>query len=349
MAQSQQSRHGTRASNTGCGGAFAVRAIRMVPAIMIMVSCLGLAGEGQSIGEPIQLSDRVGTDEAYMGVRLRGALRLRPVPGLDELSALAWDEDEQILYALSDNGRLLHLRPVLQGSQLIDVLLLRVLVLLDPRGKPLAGHSRDSEGLALENGANGIRGDSRLLISFERRNRIDRYTPDGYWDSKVALPPVLKARDTYRSRNEGLEAVTLHPEFGVLTGPEHFGDGRSIPIFDLRGSNWLYQPFEENGALVAMEALPDGSVVVLERAFTSPFSPWVITLSRVWPDSDNTGKVLPAERLVSFDSGEGWRTLNFEGLSAHQDGRFFMVSDDAGSSWQSTQLLYIELFPEPRP
>ena len=319
----------------------------LVPVLVLVASFLTPARGGEPIGRPIQLSDQVTADQVYMGVRLRGALRLRAVTGLTELSALAWDEDESLLYALSDNGRLLHLRPVLKDGQLVDLLLLQILALRDPQGKPLSGHYRDSEGLALENGDNGVVGDSRLLISFERHNRVERYSADGYWRSTVALPRLLRESAFYPSFNEGLEAVGVHPEFGLLTAPERFGDNQPIPIVSLQGQSWLYRPFEDNGALVALESLPDGDILVLERAFTSPVSPWVITLSRVTPSIANAGEVLKAQRLVRFDSSEGWRTLNFEGLTIHRNGRFFMVSDDGGHLLQSTQLLYIELLRQP--
>ena len=336
-----------RRRGTGSACTSVSAACRLILVLMLTACLPAGAADGQSIGEAIRLSDRVTMAEAYQGVRLRGGLRLRAVPGLTELSALAWDEDESLLYALSDNGRLLHLQPVLQDGQLVDVLLQQVLVLRGPQGKPLAGHHRDSEGLALENSNNGVAGDSLLLISFERHNRIDRYTADGNWLERLKLPPLLRQSGFYRSFNEGLETVTLHPRYGVLTAPERSRDDRPIPIIGLQGKTWLYQPFEENGALVALETLPDGDIIVLERAFTSPITPWVITLSRVRLTTANEGEVLDAQRLVRFDSSEGWRTLNFEGLAAHRDGRLFMVSDDGGRLWQSTQILYLEILSAP--
>lgn len=301
------------------------------------------AANGTPIGHPIQLSDQVAMNDRYMQVRLRGALRLSAVAGIEELSALAWDADEQLLYALSDNGYLLHLHPVLVDDHLADLLLLSMVPLRDSRGRELSGHSRDSEGLALEHASNGLPGDSRLLISFERRNRIGRYDADGYWHGYVPLPEPLNKAEFYNSFNQGLEALTIHPELGLLTAPEQFSDRQPIPLFDLVGHSWLYQPIERNGALVALEALPTGDVIAMERAFTSPLVPWVITLSRINPTRSNSGQILVNEILLRFDSGEGWRTLNFEGLTAHRDGRFFIVSDDGGNAWQSTQLIYFEL------
>ncbi|HCB12317.1 MAG TPA: hypothetical protein DEP36_01915, partial [Gammaproteobacteria bacterium] len=40
-----------------------------------------------------------------------------------------------------------------------------------------------------------------------------------------------------------------------------------------------------------------------------------------------------------------WLLDNFEGLTRYQDQRFFMISDDNCSAWQSTLLVYFELLP----
>ena len=179
-----------------------------------------LSAGAESVGRQVEFSDQVRNGDRFMQIRLLGSLLLSGSPDLSELSGLAWDEDEEILYAVTDRGLLLHLRPVIRDNLLRDLLLLARYPLLDNRGKPLKGHWRDSEGLALENGNNGIKGDSRLLISFERHNRITRYTPSGRYVGAVELPAGLKNPNIYPAFNEGLESVTLHPEYGPISGPE---------------------------------------------------------------------------------------------------------------------------------
>jgi len=295
------------------------------------------------VGYRIQLSDTVASDEPYQGIRLRGILGLLGHPALAELSGLAWDQDEERLYAVSDRGRLLHLETIFRDDQLTGLKLLRDYPLLDRNGKPLSGKWNDAEGLTLENGHNGIAGDSQLLVSFEINNRIVRYRPDGRQLGAVPLPRVLANPRFYKDANKGLESLTLHPELGLLTGPEKSRRGKTIPFFDPTGKSWLYRPFEEYGAMVALEALANGEVIVLERSFSSPLAPWTITLSRVSPSRDNAGTELKAERLARFNSGEGWRVSNFEGLTHHRDNRFFMVSDDGGKFLLQTQLVYFEI------
>jgi hypothetical protein len=297
----------------------------------------------EAVGYRIRLSDTVASDEAYQGIRLRGVLGLLGNPALAELSGLAWDQDEGLLYAVSDRGRLLHLRPVFSNGLLTGLTLERDYPLLGSSGKPLTGKWNDAEGLTLENARNGTSGDSQLLISFEINNRIVRYRPDGHPLGPVSLPGVLTNPRFYKDANNGLESLTLHPTLGLLTGPEKSRRGDTIPFFDPSGERWLYRPFEEYGAMVALEALDNGEVIVLERAFSFPLAPWTITLARVRPSRENAGTELPAERLARFNSGQGWRISNFEGLTHHRDNRFFMVSDDGGKVLLQTQLVYFEI------
>jgi len=308
---------------------------------LILLLCPVLHAE--SVGRPLELSDRVSSGDRFMGIRLLGILDLRGSPVLAELSALAWDEDEQILYGLTDRGVLLHLNPLFRRDRLAGLDLMASYPLLGPRGRPLTGNRRDSEGLTLEHGDNGRPGDSRLLVSFEQRHRVARYTAQGRYLGQIPLPSKLNDRAFYTNSNTGLEALTLHPRFGLMTGPEKTADDGPIPIYSEQGRHWLYQPLEPEGALVAMEALDNGEIIVLERAYDFPFRPWVISLSRVHPTEDNTGSLLKADLLARFDSSEGWRVHNFEGLTRHRGNRFFMVSDNGGSSLLQSQLLYFEI------
>src|SRR5690606_10636385 len=84
---------------------------------------------------------------------------------IHELSGLAWDEDEGLLYALSDNGYVLHLRPVFDNGKLVDVLFINGYSLQDKNKRPLRYKESDSEGISVKNGNNSNPGDSRLIVS----------------------------------------------------------------------------------------------------------------------------------------------------------------------------------------
>lgn len=302
--------------------------------------------------EPLVLTDQLGPGDTYAGIRLLGAVRLNDaqVDSLQVcgLSGLAWDEDAGLLYAISDKGAIFHLRPRFDADRtLIGMQLIAAYPLRDPRGQPLAPSFSDSEGLAIRNGENGVQSDAELLVSFEGKPRIVRYSPDGRWRGEETLPSILRDTRNYRSPNEELESVAIDAHWGVLTGPETplRGDPKGqIRIFATNGRSWNYPLGNAPGsALVAMEALPDGSLLTLERAFVAPLRPLVISLRRTeLPDAATQLKV---DDVAILDSSQGWLLDNFEGLTRYRDQRFFMVSDDNCSAWQSTLVVQFELLP----
>ena len=125
---------------------------------------------------PVSLSDQVAVGDTFMGIRLLGVLRLPATTEagqtLGGLSGLAWDEDEGLLYAVSDRGQLFHLRPVFIDGKLIDVEILAAYPLRNGKNQALKGIWADAEGLVAVNGDNGIPGDGTLIVSFEWRPRL---------------------------------------------------------------------------------------------------------------------------------------------------------------------------------
>ena len=209
--------------------------------------------------------------------------------------------------------------------------------------RPLPTPLADAEGLVVVQGDNGVPGDSHLLISFERNQRIARHLPDGRQVARLALPEPLRDPGRYRAPNNGLEAVTLHPRHGLISGPEFAADSGPIPLYASDGTAWYYQPTRPDGGLGGLETLPDGSLLLLERAYSFPLQPWAITLSRArLPVSGDTAP-LDAAPVVTFDSADGWRIHNIEAISRHRGSRLFLASDDGGEGLLQTQLIYLEL------
>jgi hypothetical protein len=293
--------------------------------------------------EPPSACDRIGK------LRLLGMLQLpsRTVSGvrLSGLSGLAWDEDDNLLYALTDHGVLFHLRPVFRNGQLADVALLHVAPLIDPRTRrPVRWKRSDAEGLDILNGRNGKKGDAELLVSFEREPRIVRYRPDGMHIADAPLPAALRDIQRYRGGNTMLESVCLHPREGILTAPEkpldHTTD--AARLYRMDGSSWRFPA--SRGGIVALECLPDGDVLVMERDYSTLSLHWVTTLRRLHlPAGTPADSLLAAETLTTLDSHQGLRIDNFEGLTRHHGNRFFIVSDDNDVFIQRTLLLYFEL------
>jgi len=253
-----------------------------------------------------------------MGVRLLGALELRPlrVEGrtVGGLSALAWDEDEGTLYALSDAGWLLHLAPELEDGRLTTARLLGIYPLRDARGRRLRDRDADAEGLVARRARNGRRGDTRLVVSFERRVRIAEFTPRGELLGTRPLPAALRDAARYATPNRALEALADHPALGLLSAPEQPMRGEPegrVRLFALDGRTWAYPLYPTpNAALVAAEALPDGSLLMLERGHGLFFLPVVIVLRIATVPADTPGAELSVHTVAVLDSSEGWSIDN---------------------------------------
>lgn len=269
---------------------------------------------------------------------------------IEELSGLAWDEDEHILYALSDNGYVLHLRPEFQDLRLSDVHFLAGHTLRDEKDKPLKYKMSDSEGIAIKNSNNGIKGDTQLLVSFERRPRLISYTPDGVMIAAIKLPGELSENSHYRGENKSLESVAIHPALGTIIGPEFPLAGQERGLMTLHtvdGKHYWEFPFynPHDGALVDMTAMPDGSLLAMERVFGGIFPRLELTLHRIILNEEPPR----SETVYHFESGNGLFNDNFEGITHFRENDYFMVSDDNNHPLRRTLLVYFSITEKPKP
>ena len=89
------------------------------------------------------------------------------------MSGLAFDPDQNVLYAVSDSGRLVHFKLTFnENGRLVGATVVAQHRLKDQTGKRLSGKWADSEGLVAANHKNKVRGDTELLISFERHPEL---------------------------------------------------------------------------------------------------------------------------------------------------------------------------------
>ena len=299
---------------------------------------------------PFVLHSDYDTGDVYQGVRLRGALNLPPtrIDGLElvELSALGYDEDADVLYLLSDHGTLFRARLRLEDDVLTGIELLGASALRDARGGVLKGRSADAEGLTLFDARNGRRGDTRLLISFERKARVARYRPDGTLLEDLALPRGLDA-SRFASDNRGPEAIAKTVDGVFYLAPERPLRGAPadrLPVVAADGRQWWYMLANDNSALVALESLDADRVLALERDFERPLYR-LVTRLRIASGLRREGSTLEMRDVASFDSRDGWRVDNFEGLTRVRDNLYLMVSDDNESLFQRTLLVLFELLP----
>lgn len=184
---------------------------------------------------------------------------------VNELSGLAWDADEKLLYAVSDGGVLHHFRLQLEGDRIAAI----EHVFSAPLAAPAAGKTvTNAEGLAAVNGDDGKPGNSELLVAFEDGPAIARFTAQGQWIADVALPGPLAEAGNYAKKNSRLESVVFDKTHGVLTAPERplRGEPETLhKIYAGAGATWAFEAAQPDGRLKAIETMADGGLLVLER------------------------------------------------------------------------------------
>jgi len=325
--------------------------------LLVWFSLLVLAAGAWAAEPPLRLdiratrfSESLGNGDRIGKIRI---LSLHELPSLkigdlrfSQLSGLAWDDDDEVLYAISDKGALFHLRPEFSGSQLTGLSLLKAVPLRGYRTRePVSGLWSDAEGLDIRDGRNGRKGDAELVVSFEHHPRIVGYSPAGHALREYPLPARLDRRNAYRNRNSMLESVCIDPQLGILTVPESPLEGEPdgvTRIFDLSGRSWRYTP--GLGRISAMECLGNGEVILLEREFGNLVGRNAIMLRRVRLSvPPSTTDPVTAETLATLDLADGLAIDNFEGLARHRGNRYFLVSDDNDLFVQRTLLLYFEI------
>ena len=284
--------------------------------------------------------------KTFMGIKILDQKRLAfskvKEIKFSELSDAAYDTKTQMLYLLSDKGLLYTFDA--HFSQKIDKLTpLAATTLKTKRGKRLKKWKRDSEGLTLD-------GEGRLLISFEGNAQIAWFHKNSHKAGRrirnYRLPKLLRKKSHYRSKNKSLESVAWHPHYGILTATEwplKKDDKKRQTIYALSGKQWHFKAEPEGrSGIAAMEVMDDGNVLVLERSYTGLFSPFVVTLKKVYLNRCKRG-MCQTEILAKMNNHKGWQIDNFEGLAKVGKDRYIMVSDDNDNFFQRTLLVYFEV------
>jgi len=248
---------------------------------------------------------------------------------IDELSGLAWDADEQLLYAVSDKGVLHHFRIRLEETRIVEMQPIFSTPLATTTGEPPVRPLTNAEGLAALNGDNGKRSDTELLIALEDGPAIGRYTPQGHRIADVALPGTLADANQYSEENSRLEAVAFDARHGVLTAPEEAMLGQPPErhtLYAADGTTWSFKTFQPHRSNIkAIEAMPDGNVLILERTREEKGGASIARLRYLDLAGCAQGDVCgPAELSASPGAMlEG----NFEGLARLSDELFLIVTD----------------------
>ncbi len=273
----------------------------------------------------------------FMGIRILDVkvLSFKPKNGIEftEVSALAYDPKRSRLYGLSDHGYLYHMSVSIKKNRLKKVKLLEAYTLLDKKGKRLKKSKRDSEGLDVT--------DKGLVISFEKKPRVSLFSLQGKEIKEYSLPKKLRKVKHYQDKNDALEAVSVHPKYGLITVPEIPLKKQDEKIHTLYGKKKKWH-FEAKGYIKAIETMEDGSLLVLEKSFKSSKKRRIVSLTKVNINACKNS-LCPSETLAQFDTKDGWKLDNFEGLTRLEKNRYLMISDDNGSPKQQCIMVLFEI------
>lgn len=266
------------------------------------------------------------------GVRLAGALALASAnPGLGGLSGLSALPDGRLLL-VSDAGRWLVLRPLVQGGRLAGV----ADALIGDLPAAGSGEKYDMDSEAVQ-----VMPDGGLLVSFEQQHRLVRY--DG-------VPPRRVVRVGWHTPamrwlpNGGGEALALLPGGAMLWLPEHAQGGVHRGLLIAGGGARPVQLAGLPGmAITDAVALDAGRVLLLHRRFTGIRTSAALSLVDVRALAGGMGKARP---LLHWDNDGPWPIDNMEGMAlVRETGRpmLYLVSDNNFSAAQRTLLLRLDI------
>jgi len=260
---------------------------------------------------------------------------------ISELSDLAWDHQHQKLMVINDKGRLFHFEFIFNKYKIKSIKPIFVTQLKDKKGKPLRKNNKDSEGLLLRQ----KKGQTELVISFEKKAKVVRFTPQGDWIKAIKLPAPLNKDKNYIEANKKLEAITLHPKYGLISAPEYplkKKNKQRHTLYSLDGKHqWSFMASaRRDSGITALEITPKGNILVLERAWQKKKALLTIDLKEVVLLAKGKTKV---KMLAHFSSDQDWPIDNFEGLTRLNNNFYLMVSDDGKTALQQTLFMLFRL------
>jgi hypothetical protein len=264
---------------------------------------------------------------------------------IEELSGLAWDADEKLLYAVSDRGVLHHFRIHLDGNRIARMEVIYSAALTGADGTELTVN--DAEDVAVINGDNGRESDSELLIALEDGPAVARFTPQGKRLADVGLPAPLSDKAQYAKKNRRLESVAFDTRYGMVTAPETALLGRpedQHTLYATGGEKWTFKAFQpEHSNLKAIEIMPDGNALVLERTREKKGAPFVGRLRYV--DLAGCGERRTCSVTDYMPEPASGLANNFEGMTRLFDNLLLLVTDKTVKDGEPTSFTLLALQP----
>lgn len=300
----------------------------MILRIFVLLLFILSGVQGKMKDHKIEPSDLKKTKHAGIHFLDAKVLRFKNIGGIQikELSALAYKD--KTLYALTDKGILIHFDMRIHNNKIKKMDISKIFVLKDANKKKLKKAYRDSEGLCFLG--------EDLLISFEKKHRVDLYTSSGKKIKNEKIHKDIQEIKKYRSKNEGLESVAYNKKYGIITAPENslHGVDEKLHILYSKTKKWFIPAY---GSITALEFMSKHKLMILERKFNILRRKKEITISS-FNLKNSKHKV-----LAKLDAKEGWNVDNFEGLTKVGKNKYLIISDDNDSFFQETLLVLFEV------
>lgn len=270
----------------------------------------------------------------YQRMKLLGAVKIIPSnkEGMmnRELSGLAYDNDNDVLYALSDDGYISHFSLSFENNILTNVALKGSYRLKDSAGNTLPESNADAEGLAINFGNNKLRDDAQLIISLNDPTRIEYYTPRGAYIRTLVMSN--KAKEFIKNNEVNSLAGSL--EKGIyMFGLDSYKESHLVYFSGTDEVIKLNLDDYKNIQILGADKSNDGSVVFVDRKYSSMFKPIIYCIRELVNNKT-------IKDIACMNHKEGWLIDNYEGLTHIENNRYLLVSDDNESMMQSTILLH---------
>ncbi|HSD29267.1 MAG TPA: esterase-like activity of phytase family protein [Vicinamibacteria bacterium] len=306
----------------------------MPPRSLLLPICAKLALSTALAAEPVAVrATPVALNPSNPGQRIVGHLEYRgglhlvsEHPLFGGISSIRVLPDGPRLVGITDEGFWLSARPVLRDGELEGIGDVEMGPLLGPDGRsPEGKDARDAESLA------NCR-DGSFVVGFERQHRLLRYPagtgrPDGV-PTPVAPPPGLEASPL----NGGIEALVPLRGGGLFALTEYWIEKDQVVGWTDGPDHWKRLGLRFEGALRPADgaSLPDGDVLILERAYNTERGIVHVRIRRIDDASIRPGAALGGRLVAEF--APPLLLDNYEGIAATGDPggetHVYLVSDD---------------------
>lgn len=292
--------------------------------LAVLATVASLVTEMPTKTSSIEIVQSISLPKEIDGVKMR------------ELSALAFDPVEGVMWAISDKAELHRFNVEYKQSV--------------PVGVRYIGSTKLETALSNAEGmdyvpASGANKKGRLFVAFEDGPALISFSPDGTLPLPLQLPSPLADPKAYAEENSRLESVTLDRKGRFFTAPEEAlsdRDDTNHTIFSGDGSTFTFPTFQPHRSNIkALEYLKDkDKMLVLERTRDEGGAS-TMRLRLVDTGSCQRSMICSVQELHPAEpsSFEG----NFEGLTRLRGNYFAAVTDTKSKDATVTRLVFFKL------